>query len=105
MPYLPPTREQITQALQLVHSPLDPAAVKGIIDSETRQPITDLSKPNENATLDNGPEKKFSIYFYPMGVADSWRLLAHEVTGDPRYADFVAKRHQYFSDHLGELAK
>jgi rhamnogalacturonyl hydrolase YesR len=105
MPYLPPTKEQITQVLQRVHSRLDAAAGKGIIDSETRQPITDLSKPNENATLDNGPEKKFSIYSYPMGVAYSGMLLAHEVTGDPRYADFVAKRHQYFSDHLGELAK
>ena len=105
MPYLPPTAAQVREVLDRVHARVEKATGVGIIHGESRQPITDLSKPDENATLDNGPEKKISIYSYPTGVIYSGLLLAGEVTGDKRFADSVAKRHQYFADHLDELAK
>ncbi len=105
MPYVPPTAEHVRAVLDRVHARVENATGVGIIDSETRQPITDLSKPNENAILDNGPERKISIYSYPTGVLYSGMLLAHEVTGDQRFADFVAKRHKYFADNLPALSK
>ena len=105
MPYLPPTAEQITRVLDRVRDRVEKATGTGIIHGDTRQPITDLSKPNADATLDNGPERKISIYSYPTGVIYSGMLLAHDVTGDRKFADFVAKRHQFFADNLAALSK
>ncbi|MGB7157727.1 MAG: glycoside hydrolase family 88 protein [Tepidisphaeraceae bacterium] len=104
MPYVPPTPDQVKAVLDRVHARLEAATGKGIINSDTREPITDLSKPDEKAILDNGPEKKISIYSYPTGVIYSGMLLANEVTGDAKYADFVAKRHRYFADNLPALS-
>ncbi|MEA2710301.1 MAG: unsaturated rhamnogalacturonyl hydrolase [Phycisphaerales bacterium] len=105
LPYLPPTPEKIVQVLDRLHARLDAGTPARIIDSKTRERITDLSKPNENATLDSGPEKKFSSYSYPMGVIYSGMLLSSEVTGDKKYADFAARRYQFFADNLPALAK
>jgi rhamnogalacturonyl hydrolase YesR len=105
MPYVPPTAEQVKAVLDRIHARLDAGAGSQIVNGKTREPITDLSKPADDATLDSGPEKKFSFYSYPMGVVYSGMLLANEVTGDKRYADFVAKRQNYFAEHLPELSK
>src|SRR5690349_17188868 len=104
-PYLPPTAEKVRAVLDRVGGRIEKITGVGIINSETRQPIADLSKPNEKATLDNGPEKKISLYSYPTGVIYSGMLLASEVTGDRKFADAVAKRQQFFIDNLTALSK
>jgi rhamnogalacturonyl hydrolase YesR len=104
-PYAPPTAEQVRAVLDRVGDRIDKITGVGIIDSETRQPITDFSKPDEKAILDNGPEKKIVLYSYPTGVIYSGMLLASEVTGDKKFADSVAKRQQFFIDNLPALSK
>ena len=105
LPYVPPTARQITEVLDRLHARLEAGTPARVIDGKTREPITDLSKPHENATLDSGPEKKFSPYSYPMGVVYSGMLLASEVTGDAKYADFAAQRYAFFADNLPALSR
>jgi rhamnogalacturonyl hydrolase YesR len=105
IPYVPPTPESIVGVLDRLHARLEAGTPTRIINSKTREPITDLSKSDPDATLDNGPEKKFSPYSYPMGVVYSGMLLTSEVTGDKKYADFAAKRYQFFADNLPALSQ
>jgi hypothetical protein len=86
--------------LDRLYARLEAGTPTRFIDSKTREPVSDLSKPAENVTLDSGPEKKFSPYSYPMGVIYSGMQLAGEVTGDKKYAEFAAKRYQFFADNL-----
>jgi len=104
-PYAPPTAEQVRVVLDRVGGRIEKITGVGIINSETRQPITDLAKPDDKAVLDNGPEKKIVLYSYPTGVIYSGMLLASEVTGDKKFADSVAKRQQFFIDNLPALSK
>jgi unsaturated rhamnogalacturonyl hydrolase len=105
MPYLPPKPEAVVDVLDRLYARLEKGTPARIVNSKTHEPITDLSKPDENASLDSGPERKFSSYSYPMGVIYSGMLLSSEVTGDKKYADFAAKRYQFFADNLPALAK
>jgi len=105
LPYLPPKPAEVVQVLDRIYARLDAGTPARIVNSKTHEPITDLSKPVENATLDSGPERKFSSYSYPMGVIYSGMLLSSEVTGDRKYADFAAKRYQFFADNLPALSK
>ena len=105
MPYMAPKPEAVVEVLDRLYTRLDRGTPARIINSKTHEPITDLSKPDENATLDSGPERKFSSYSYPMGVIYSGMLLSSEVTGDQKYADFVARRYQFFAKNLPALSK
>jgi rhamnogalacturonyl hydrolase YesR len=105
MPYVAPSAASITQVLDRLYARLDAGTPARFINSKTREPVTDLSKPDESITLDSGLEKKFSPYSYPMGVIYSGMLLSSEVTGDKKYADFAAKRYQFFADNLPALSK
>ena len=103
--YVPPTPQQVRQVLDRLHARLEAGTPTRIIDSRTREPVTNLSKPQENASLDSGAERKFSPYSYPMGVVYSGMLLANEVTGDGKFADFAARRFQFFADNLPQLSQ
>src|SRR5204863_714231 len=99
-----PTVPQVTDILQHLRERLEAGTGYRIINSKTRQEITDLSKPDPDATLDSGPQRKFSPYSYPMGVVYSGMLSAADATGDKRFADFVARRFQLFADKLPQLS-
>src|SRR5439155_12066849 len=103
VPYGVPTAQQIKQVLDRVRDRLEAGTGSRIVDRQTHQPAGDLSKPGD-FVLDSGPERKFSPYSYPMGVIYSGMLLASEVTGDAKYAEFVAKRYQLFADNLPALS-
>src|SRR5437867_3894254 len=102
VPYKPPTPQQIKQVMDRVRDRLDAGTGTKLLERKTHEPPADLSKPID---LTYGPEKGFGPYSYPMGVAYSGMLLANEVTGDAKYADFVAKRYQIFADNLPALSK
>src|SRR5690242_8136799 len=95
--YSTPSIEQITKTLDAVRDRLEEIAVPRIVDSKTKEPIADLSKPTETAILDRGPEDRFPVYSYPMGVVYSGMLACNDVTGDKKFADFVTKRFQFFA--------
>src|SRR6266542_3908930 len=101
--YGAPSAQQIKQTLDRVRERLESATGSSIVTRGSKEPVSDLSKPGDYV-LDSGPERKFSPYSYPMGVVYSGMLLANEVTGDKKYADFVAKRFQLFADNLPKLA-
>ena len=103
VPYRVPTVEGISQTLDHIRQRLDAASPVRLVDSRSGEEITDFSKPIPTAIMDRGPEKKFPPISYPMGVINSGMLLAAEATGDKQYSDFVAKRFQFYSDHLADL--
>jgi rhamnogalacturonyl hydrolase YesR len=102
--YRPQTPEQIKATLDRVRDRLDAATGSRIVARQSHEAVADVSKPGDYL-LDSGPERKFSSYSYPMGVIYSGMLLANEVTGDAKYADFVTKRYQMFADNLPALSK
>jgi rhamnogalacturonyl hydrolase YesR len=95
VPYRTPTSAEITQVMQRVHDYLDKSALptKALI-RETNTQITDFSQPHPGAFPDRGENSSFFIASYEMGVTYAGMVYAAQVTGDPRYADFVAKRYE-----------
>jgi unsaturated rhamnogalacturonyl hydrolase len=105
VPYVVPKVEDVKAALDRIEGRLSGEVRLRVVDTKTREPITDLSTPTTGAILDRGAEWKFAPLDYPMGVIEEGLLRASEVTGDPRYADFVARMFQYFSDNLDTFTK
>jgi rhamnogalacturonyl hydrolase YesR len=101
VPYQRPTPEQIAAVLQRIHAYLDASHTLKVVNRRTREPVADLSSPVAEATIDRGdPETPFELISYPSGVTYSGMLLAGEVTGDKRYAEFVARNFRFIHDTL-----
>jgi rhamnogalacturonyl hydrolase YesR len=103
IPYQIPKADEITKTLERIRVRLEKGMVIQIIDSRTKEPITDLSKSNPNAVMDRGERSNFGVITYPTGVINSGMLLCAEVTGDKQFSDFVVKQYQYFSDNYAKL--
>jgi unsaturated rhamnogalacturonyl hydrolase len=101
--YSVPTAKQLTQTLVRIRERIERGTSIRLIDSRTRQPISDLSTPHPGAIMDRGPEQKFPPISYPMGVVNSGMLLAAETTGDAKFADFVARQYQFYADNYEQL--
>jgi unsaturated rhamnogalacturonyl hydrolase len=99
VPYQMPTVEEITAAIGRVRDYLEVAAPLRIVDSHTRQEITDFTNPVTTATVDRG-EAEFSPLMYEMGVVHAGMLKAAEVTGDARFAAYTKKHLQFIADRL-----
>lgn len=99
VPYQMPTVEEITTAIGRVRDYLDVAAPLRVIDSRTRQEITDFRTPIAAAIVDRG-EAEFSPLMYEMGVVHAGMLKAAEVTGDVRFANYTKKHLQFIADRL-----
>lgn len=95
----------IRAALERVRQRLDTAQTPRVINRQTREEVTDFSKPAPNVGMDTGPEGKFNPISYPMGVINSGMINAYEVTGDKRYADYTAKWYSFYAAHLDEFSK
>ncbi|WP_438480233.1 glycoside hydrolase family 88/105 protein [Oleiharenicola lentus] len=100
MPYHYPKVEEVTAVLQRVHAHLEHAMTTGIIDSKTREKITDLKTPVATAVASRGEEDGFPQIAYATGVTYSGMLHAAEVTGDPRYKNFVAERLKFLAEAI-----
>ncbi len=95
MPYAPASVPEIKAVLERIHAYLEGATPDRLIDRTTNQPITDFSQPNPNATT---PRGDFQLVSYEFGVTYAGMLLAAEVTGDKRFADYTAKRFKLIAD-------
>jgi unsaturated rhamnogalacturonyl hydrolase len=95
MPYAPASVPEIKAVLERIHAYLETATPDRLIDRNTNQPITDFSRPNPNATTSRGD---FQLVSYEFGVTYAAMLLATEVTGDKRFADYTAKRLKLIAD-------
>jgi rhamnogalacturonyl hydrolase YesR len=70
-----------------------------IVDTETFQPITDLSHPVKTAGID-GRNGEFIDWTYSTGVALAGMLQVSDATGDPRYQEYALKNFDFIFDHL-----
>jgi unsaturated rhamnogalacturonyl hydrolase len=100
VPYRTPTVAEITAVMDRVRAYQEGASLMRVINRKTRAEITDLSKPDPDASLDRGENNAFPLVGYEEGVTYAAMLLAGEVTGDARFTDFTAKRFQFIADRL-----
>lgn len=88
-PYVAPSVEQIEEVLRRVHGYLETASPIRVINSDTREPVTDLAHLPPHPNLASA---EFRIVSYEWGVTYAGLLLAANVTGDARYSQYVADR-------------
>jgi rhamnogalacturonyl hydrolase YesR len=105
VPYGPAKIEQVTALLERVRTYLESATPPRLIDSETKQEISDYSKITGRAIFEPGA---FRLISYEWGVTYSGMLLAGQVTGDPRYTEYTTRRIKLIADlapHFREQMK
>src|SRR3954468_18983277 len=85
--YEPPTAQQITEVIGRVRDHLETTVRPRLVEDKSS---ADAGAAPSQTSGGSGP--KIGAYSYPVGVVYSGMLLAHEVTGDKKFADFVAKR-------------
>ena len=100
VPYRAPTVEGITEVMTRVRTYLETASPARLINRQTREEITDLSKPHPEASLDRGENNSFPLISYENGVTYAGMLLTGEVTGDARFTEFTTRRFQFIAEKL-----
>ncbi len=100
IPYQKPTVGEITEVLERVRGYLEETAPLRVVDGRTGTEITDFSVPNVEARIPDGAGEAFYPLDYTMGVTHSGMLLAHEATGDARFADYTRRQLQFIADRL-----
>ena len=93
--YSPAKIESVQEVLNRIHAYLDGCTPARLADIKNHEPVTDFSKLTPDAILERG---SFPIISYEWGVTYSGMLLASEVTGDNRFADYVAKRLNFLAE-------
>ena len=89
IPYGPAKAEEITALLDRLYKYLDVSTPAKVIDGQTKAEITDMTKLTPGANFEQGV---FRLISYEWGVAYGAMLLAGEVTGDPKFTEYTAKR-------------
>ncbi len=100
IPYKVPNRDSIKKTLDRVRDYFYSGTKFRIIDTKTGKEITDFTKPDANADLDNGENGLFSIWSYTQGVTYSGMLMADTATGDKKYSEYPEKCINYFLSKL-----
>jgi unsaturated rhamnogalacturonyl hydrolase len=88
-PYGETSPESVKAIIDRVLSYLEEATQTGVIDKNTKEPISDYKKIDKNSIIKQGT---FSITNYMWGVTYSSMLNAAKITGDERYKKYVADR-------------
>jgi rhamnogalacturonyl hydrolase YesR len=100
IPYQRPTIAEITEVLERVRTYLEETEPNRVVDRRTGVEITDFSVPNVDAGIPRGDREAFYPLDYTMGVVHSGLLLAHEVTGDARFAGYTRRQLQFIAARL-----
>jgi rhamnogalacturonyl hydrolase YesR len=100
IPYQKPTIAEITEVLGRVRGYLEQAEPNRVVNGHTGAEITDFSVPNPEARIPDGGGEAFYPLDYTMGVTHSGMLLARDVTGDARFADYTRRQLQFINDRL-----
>lgn len=101
-----PVTEDITGVLDRLHNYLDSTTPARLLD-ESGEEVTDVSDipSSERLRLERGD---FRIISYEWGVTYAGMLLASEVTGDEKYADYTFDRMKFLAEirpHVVEFEK
>ena len=94
-PYGETTPENVKALMDRVLSYIEDSSPMGVIDKDTKEPITDYKKIDKNSILKRG---KFSLTNYTWGVTYSSMLSASKITGDERYKKYVEDRFQFLTE-------
>ncbi|WP_159518090.1 glycoside hydrolase family 88/105 protein [Sunxiuqinia indica] len=88
-PYGAPTIDEVTKVIDRVYTYLDESTPAKVIDGETKEEVSDFTSLPEEAVFVQGD---FRLTSYEWGVTYAGMLLATEMTGDSRYADYTKER-------------
>lgn len=94
-PYGAPDVKSITAVLDRVYSYLNETTPMALINKTTQEKISDYSKVDENTIFEPGD---FRLVSYEWGVTYAGMLLATEVTGDQKYAQYTKDRFRFLSE-------
>ncbi len=94
VPYGKTSKEQIKAVLDRMHAYLGATTPARMVNRQTREEITDLTRLDENSVFDQGD---FRIISYEWGVAYAGMLLAAEATGDKKFTDYTFKRMRFIA--------
>jgi rhamnogalacturonyl hydrolase YesR len=94
-PYGETSTDSVKALIDRVLSYLEQATPVGVIDKNTKEPITDYKQIDKNSIINQGT---FSITNYMWGVTYSSMLNASKVTGDERYKKYVESRFQFLTE-------
>jgi unsaturated rhamnogalacturonyl hydrolase len=89
IPYGPAKAEEVKAVLDRVRNYLESVTPMKLIDSQSKETISDFSNPNYNAILAPGTYRLIS---YEWGVVYSGMLSAGDVTGDTKFTDYAMNR-------------
>jgi len=92
--YQAPTVQQITSVLNHVRMSIEARSI--ISGAAEVGPTTEVDSPSPQQ------EPRWNLVSYPMGVIYAGMVAAADATGDKAFADFDAKRFQYFADQLAQ---
>jgi unsaturated rhamnogalacturonyl hydrolase len=99
--YVVPAEADIKATLDRIRDYFVRSTARRIIDTQTRQPITDFSHPVRSAGLDG----QLNDWDYPMGVVLAAMLQVTEVTGDARYQEYTLENFDFIFDHVDYFRK
>ncbi len=105
VPYGAVKAEQIVDVLNRVRMFLESCTPARVIDRQTRQEVSDLSRIDANSILDPGA---FRLTSYEWGVAYSSMIAAADATGDARFTEYTTRRIKFLADvapYFGALLK
>lgn len=89
IPYGPAKIESVQGILNRIHAYLESCTPARMVRLNTGDPVPDIDNVPSDAVFERG---SFYLVSYEWGVTYSGMLLAGEATGDPRFADYTAKR-------------
>lgn len=94
-PYGETSLDSIKAVIDRVLNYLEETTPTGVVDKNTKAPITDYNKIDKNSIINQGT---FSITNYMWGVTYSSMLKAAKITGDDRYKKYVENRFQFLAE-------
>jgi rhamnogalacturonyl hydrolase YesR len=95
IPYGAPVIDSVKAVLNKVYTYLNRVTPAKVIDRNTKQEITDLSKLHKDVAFGQGD---FRLISYEWGVTYAGMLLASQVTGEKQYAEYATKRLMLIAD-------
>lgn len=94
IPYGVQSIENVTDVLDKVYNFLEAETPYKLIDSKSKQQVSNFKKVDENTVFESGA---FRLTSYEWGVTYAGMLLATEATGDKKYAEYTNNRLKVFA--------
>ncbi|WP_088655724.1 glycoside hydrolase family 88/105 protein [Geofilum rhodophaeum] len=94
-PYRVPEKREIIDVLDRVYGYLSEVTPMGLVDRASGAAVSDYAEINENTIFEKGD---FRLTSYEWGVTYAGMLLAAEVTGDQRYANYTYDRLKFLAE-------